>query len=247
MMLTERQFKRRVKALMQKVQENSREGFQHNIDLLYQHNINDYKTLLEAISNIELPDEVRIIACWLVARIGDKDSLPVLLSAARDKSPTVRRQAVQALGELHIIVPEVLQTITRALSSDYDTEVRFASAYALGELAHEESLTPLLNTLNSKIEDPSVRGMAIEALISHKDRSVIPLLIALLTDDAAEVRFWSSFALGQMGAKEALPELERLAKEDHAEVPGWHKVSQEASDAIQIIKQSLEDSDTDTE
>lgn len=235
-MLTNDEYKNRIIALTQNSEQPVHEMFQQDIDLISHHGINDYKTLLDSINRTDLPVELRTAVCWLTARVGDTDSLPVLLLATNDESAAVRRQAIQALGELGISSPSILDTIIRALSSDSDEEVRKASAYALGLLAHHDTLTPLLHASNNTNESPSVRGMAIEALISLREHSVIPLLIDLLSDEAAEVRFWSSFALGQLGAQEALPELERLAKEDEVEVSGWYNVSQEAADAIKIIK-----------
>jgi HEAT repeat protein len=80
--------------------------------------------------------------------------------------------------------------------------------------------------------------MAIEAIAKTGDISAIPRLIEMLSDLSAEVRFWSTFALGSFGAVEAIPELTRLANTDHEVVPGWHSVSQEAADALANISRS---------
>jgi HEAT repeat protein len=243
LMLTKHTFVNRVTSLIQNCQDSVRWKFENDIEILYKNNIDNYEKLLDAIDNILLSTEIRTIACWLVSKVGDEDSVLKLLTASKDNSPAVRRQAIQALGELNFAYSQVLATINQALFDDNDSEVRKSAAYSIGLLAHQDSLSPLLNTLNNKSEDPSVRGMAIEALISFHDRSVISLLISLLSDEEAEVRFWSVFALGQLGAKDALPELKRLSREDHTEVLGWHKVSQEATSAIQIINQALNDAD----
>ncbi|MCU0498527.1 MAG: HEAT repeat domain-containing protein [Anaerolineae bacterium] len=243
-MLTKQEFEHRIKAFLHDAQEilqKSSQDFmyeiiQKDINIIKNENIDSYEELLNTINDAKFSEEIRSIACWLVARVGDVDSLPMLFLACDDASIRVRQAAVQALSTMAVVVERrILDTTTRLLLSDNSHEVRTASAYALSMLAHQDSLDPLLDVLTNTNENSGVRGMAAEALISLKDRSAIPSLIFSLSDESPEVRFWSSFALGQLGAEEALPELERLAKEDHEEVLGWHKVSQEAADAIEII------------
>ncbi len=74
-----------------------------------------------------------------------------------------------------------------------------------------------------------------EALANLRDRRAVRPLIAGLKDASTGVRFWSAFALGQLGDTRALPELKRLEAADKAALPGWWKVSKEASDAIELI------------
>jgi HEAT repeat protein len=56
-----------------------------------------------------------------------------------------------------------------------------------------------------------------------------------LRDETPEVRFWACFALGSMGARPALPELQRLAETDEIVCPGWWRVKDEAVDAVYSI------------
>lgn len=244
-MLTEYEFHSRINFLLQNVQDIIRKQFQNDIDLLNQNQVSNYEQLLGTIVDVSLPIELRTAACWLISKIGDEDSLPKLMLAMGDKSPLVRRQAIQALGELKFASSYIVELMEQALNSDSNVEVRTASAYSLGLLADQESLAQLIRTLIDTNEDPIVRGMAAEALINFRNSSTIPSLIASLSDEASEVCFWAAFALGQLSAKEALPELKRLAETDHTEGSDWYKVSQEATDAIRIINEATSACDFD--
>ena len=62
-----------------------------------------------------------------------------------------------------------------------------------------------------------------------------PVLIGTLQDASSEVRFWSAFALGQLGDARAIPALEQLAMRDKTAVANWGTVREEALDAITQI------------
>lgn len=238
-MITEQEYRSRISSLQHTSNQNASEHvsqrFEEDIQLIYSNNIDTYENLLRAINDPSFSIRIREVACWLAARIGDEDSISALEIASNDQSSIVRRQAIQALGELGFATPQVVLILKRALFKDDDVEVRKMAAYSLGMLASDDGLNSLIDTLGNKSENPGVRGMAAEALISFRNPSTIPLLITCLADEAPEVRFWSAFALGQLGAGEALSELQRLVEEDHDEIPGWHSVSQEAADAIKAI------------
>jgi HEAT repeat protein len=85
-------------------------------------------------------------------------------------------------------------------------------------------------------EDATLRAHSAEALAYLQDSRAIPALLVALRDRAVEVRFWSAFALGELGAWQAVPELEQLARVDHTVLPGWWAVGKEAKNAIEKIK-----------
>jgi len=100
----------------------------------------------------------------------------------------------------------------------------------------------LLAALTDATEEPTVRGQAAEALAWYylmrgRCPAVAPL-VATLDDSSPEVRFWAAYALGIIGARDALPALERLAVTDHA-TPLWSgsvgTVGEEAVSAITAI------------
>jgi len=115
------------------------------------------------------------------------------------------------------------------------------ACYILSWSRDDTLLEPLLAIYEGKRVPFEVRAQAAEGfanLLAHVDRRtkpyhlVLPALLHGLNDPSPEVRFWTCFALGNMRAKQALPQLERVAAEDDAVCPTWWLVKEEAEDAI---------------
>jgi len=109
------------------------------------------------------------------------------------------------------------------------------------ELLVTESFIKVL--LNKK-EDSRVRGQAAEGLGLILDCSdkrkrtykrAVTALLESLKDDDLDVRFWSSYAVGVLKIKEAIPLLKRLI-EDKRVWDNWWTVGEEASDVIQYLE-----------
>lgn len=90
---------------------------------------------------------------------------------------------------------------------------------------------------------PDVRAQACEGLANDhysdartkRFKTVLNWLLPLLKDESVEVRFWASFALGNMRAKAAIPHLQRVVDEDDGFCRGWWFVRDEAADSILSI------------
>jgi len=123
--------------------------------------------------------------------------------------------------------------------TDQDVEVRDAAAYALGFCAEgtqtQQAVKALTSVVAAQNEMPMVRGTAAEALANLAEVQSMPVLIGTLQDTSNEVRFWSAFALGQLGDARAIPALEQLAMTDKTGLAHWGSVRQEALDAINQI------------
>lgn len=173
-----------------------------------------------------------------------------LLKLLEDAQTEVRQDATQQLASLVMSlelseeekVPLVGAIVKRL--RDEEIGVRREAAYALGWLNDEVATDGLLQTVANEKEDVIVRGFAAEALSNlfafgdqrkRNFKRAATALTSLLSDPAPEVRFWASFALGNMRYKGALPQLERLAASDTALCPGWWSVQDEASDALTAI------------
>ena len=143
----------------------------------------------------------------------------------------------------------VTEALVSAMQRDRDIDVRFAAAYALGLLDDERKIEPLIATLDDRNEEPKVRAIAAETLGNSLDLRALEPLIDALSDPAVEVRFWAAFAVGELGAEAALPELRRLAETDEAVLPGWWSVQDEAKASIELIEgePGPEDDDRGTE
>jgi HEAT repeat protein len=149
--------------------------------------------------------------------------------------------AAQALSE--IPGRQVRRGLERLLVSHDSPRVRAQAAWALGfHPQGAEAVDALLRTLADAAEETEIRAHAAEALGHMADRlgdregDVLAALLRSLTDTSAYVRFWSAFALGNLGDERAIPALERLAERDTQSVPGWWSIRKEALDSIEQIR-----------
>jgi HEAT repeat protein len=136
----------------------------------------------------------------------------------------------------------VRQGLERLLATHERPEVRAKAAWALGfHRQGPQAARSLLSTLGDLEEDADVRAHAAEALghladrLGEHERDVLAALLHGLRDSSPEVRFWSAFALGNLGDEAAIPALELLAARDEESVPGWWSIRKEANDSIKQI------------
>jgi hypothetical protein len=143
-----------------------------------------------------------------------------------------RRQIDAAFAEL-----------SRCALCGLTTAVRRDATYTLGHWGEVRACRVLLTLLGRESEDAAVRGLAAEGLASalagpkarrRYGRDGALALGAALAAASPEVRFWSAFAVGQLGLVELRGQLERLAASDHEECPHMWKVSTEAADVLRF-------------
>jgi uncharacterized protein (TIGR02996 family) len=166
----------------------------------------------------QLDSEDRHNAVWALAALGP-DVLPIVFEALQNQeaSASVRGIAVQVLGHHELTnrlgpwTEEVVMHLIRALR-DKDVDMRCYAVAALGALAPKapELVPHLLHAL--KDPEPTVRTGAAFALSQSASLDVASALAPLraaLRDSDAEVRYYSAFALHQLGraAVEAVPDL----------------------------------------
>lgn len=106
-------------------------------------------------------DSVAIAASWGVARMVDRQAIPLLRALSRHGSPEERAIAVLGLSLVHArdAIPEVAQ-IAKAI--DAGNLARAAAAYALGEFGAESEVATLIALAESA--DALPRQMALIAL-----------------------------------------------------------------------------------
>jgi len=232
----ETQFDAALEALVDQVDPAQREQVQRDLESIRQAGGTSSSGLFAILRDVQHPSDLRAAICWVLARRGNHGGrvTAAVLDALGDARTAVRVAAAQALGQLG--ARKALPQLITTLVTDDDSDARKAAAYALGVIGDDGATRALVWTLNNKDEAPAVRGMAAESLANVGAKSAVPTLLAALNDPSAEVRFWSAFALGELGGPESLPGLQRVAARDMADVPGWGTVSQEASEAIERIQ-----------
>jgi HEAT repeat protein len=153
-------------------------------------------------------------------------------------------KALVAAGFTDEIVAELLELVRHG--TDDRAEVG-AWAFAFGEIPQRlriGTLRSLLDVLADSGRPAEVRGGVAEAVAEQLEfseetellrRAAEAVLIGLLDDDSAVVRFWAAFGLGKLKTPAALPALQALTGDD-TPVPRWWTVGEEAADAIEWIE-----------
>lgn len=105
-----------------------------------------------------------------------------------------RRITVEAVGQLKS--GSVLPKLRAILKEDAEETVRAAAARSLGELGDKEGLPLLEEALH---DGRSVKCQAVIAMGQIGHKAAVPALLALLRDQAPEIRYHASTALAEIG------------------------------------------------
>jgi HEAT repeat protein len=213
------------------------------------------------IAQLESEDyEIRASAAWTLGKIKDPRAIEPLIYALQHTSDP-ERATVQALGQMGAPAVEPLMKIL----DHPDPEIRSRAIVALGltndrravspliyRLAYDEdqyevandallmlmhlrkiAVKPLVTALQKG--DDRIRGSADLALSNIRDRKTVEPLIMALNDPVAEVRYGVISALQDIGDVRALPELERIAREDNDKTRWGESLADVAKCAIEAI------------
>lgn len=190
---------------------------------------------------------VAAMAAWALGQLDHRESVPALRRALSHGSAAVRLASADALGEIddpasagdlervvvrdadrrvrHMAI-DALGELERLSSADVlsgvldgdDVELSIAAAEALGQL---DELGTAPAALVRALESPhaTLRRTAIESVVNFdEDASLAPKLLPHITDTDPEVRVMVIEALGEMGARAAIPALKRALGDSNAEV-----------------------------
>jgi HEAT repeat protein len=144
---------------------------------------------------------------WLTVGSAEREAVRPLVEALRSKSGSIRRTAVEALGEKG---RAGLPALSKALQ-DEEAEVRRAAAWSLVRIGRQAApATPALAKA-LRDDDPEVRQRVAVALgyIGPLARTAVPALLDVLANDKAwEPRRNAATALGRIGETgEVVPSL----------------------------------------
>lgn len=198
-------------------------------------------TLLEIAADRGAPSEARSDACWRIStrfgvlQRGDRTTVSILIRLLRDPDVLVAHTAASTLGGLSS--KRALRPLVTAMKDPRSEDLRYGAAMALRDLGDERAIEPLFEVLADTGEAARVRGQAAESLgclCLWRDNFTQRLLPGL-RDAEAEVRFWTAYALSQVGDRRAIPELQRI-QNDAAYLTHWRTVGDEANWAISSIQ-----------
>jgi HEAT repeat protein len=142
-----------------------------------------------------------------------------------DEDVEVRRRALEAISNCgHDLVPDA---ILEAYESG-DTLLRVSAIFAMGRSFDESWHAVVLRELNS--DDPALRYEAARAAGELELGEAVPKLIRLAFDDEREVREVAAWSLGEIGGRDAVRALNKLA--DEVKQDGDEDLYEAVSDAI---------------
>ena len=122
-----------------------------------------------------------------------------------------------------------------AILAEGTVEQRKMAAWALGMgVASGRVRRALESVVAATAEHPDVRAHAAEGLGNLGRKSSVDVLLATLSDPEPAVRFWSAYALGEIGDRRAVKGLRHLLT-DESEVRGLGSVAAEARSAMERI------------
>ncbi len=165
------------------------------------------RELSRALARLHSPDAgERAAAAWWIGVNEVKGAWRPMVKLMRDPNPTVRANAVFALGRLS--VKHMAPAIYDRLDRDRSVEVQGRAAVALGRLHYHRALPLILKMLSSS--DPRLKLSAVEALGWMGDPAGLERLAALAKAKDDQVRIETARALGRLGLRRAVPVLVRL-------------------------------------
>ncbi len=223
-----------IRSTLEKTSRAIRDRIARQIDESRAQGLDAFEALLKAAQTQGEDADLRAVVCWILGQLGKKRAAPALIMALDSSATNVVREAARSLGLIRS--KKALQPLIAVLQRSEDPDRQEAAAYGLGILGDRRALETLTRTLGNPEGCPRVRGCCAEALATLGDPTASFALLATLDDPAVEVRFWSVYALGQLKEQRAIPRLERLARTDPAELPGWGTVSAEAAESLALIR-----------
>lgn len=138
--------------------------------------------------------ELRHRAIATLRKLRNPRGAKMLMPFLSDPDDDTRRMSVEAMGQLKS--KSALPRLRELLQQDSQEQVRAAAARSLGELQDAESLPLLEEALH---DSRSVKCQAVIAMGQIAHKSAVPPLLALLRDQAPEIRYHACHALGEIG------------------------------------------------
>jgi HEAT repeat protein len=206
---------------------------------LERYGIRSYTSLRNKLD--KLPERQLATAIWVLGKVGGRNDVLRLLKIRRAR-PILTGEVLEALSNLG--GKRAFNELVRSLQDKtLSLAFRIEACHGLGHRwSGKVPASIFYPIVSSSDEDPNLRGYAAEAIgirVPRRARSEMRKAVAVLRpcldDHSAEVRFWAVFALAGLDARQALPKLRRLVRQDHENGPfGW-TVSEEAKDAIYYL------------
>jgi HEAT repeat protein len=190
----------------------------------------------ELLNALTGPADAVLTASWVAGELSVDGAVPLLWNVIETR-PEHAIEASKAIVKLRRATSTDAVSFAKLLqSATAHPNVRVAAAHALGQISSDVGVAALVAALGNRAERADIRGHCAEALGNLRARSAFGVLINGLRDDNAEVRFWSAYALGQLGDSRAASALKEVAEHDRGHVEGLGSVREEASEALSMLR-----------
>ncbi len=146
----------------------------------------------------------------------------------------------EAAKELSALATDLASSLMSLLADADGKVTRAAAAYVLGFARFASARDALEDALDNRDEDVNVRGHAAEALAYIHNVESVGVLVRNLEDPDPGVKYWCTFALGQIGSAKALSSLRHVAEHAGEQMFEKYSLRAEALQAIDMINERLE-------
>ncbi|OGO39961.1 MAG: hypothetical protein A2147_04650 [Chloroflexi bacterium RBG_16_57_8] len=185
----------------------------------------------DAIFRLCLKDPDSEIRCQAIEGLWENEETSLISRLldmlSNDSSYQVQAAAANALGRFTLMaekgtlpprhLPHIQGELLHTLNDESRTdEVRRRALEALAPLSVPEVTSAIRDAYEAK--NPRFRVSAICAMGKNCDPAWLPMLIAELSNEDAEMRFEAAAALGELGEEDAVPHLTDLGGDPDAEV-----------------------------
>ncbi|BAY85579.1 peptidase C14 caspase catalytic subunit p20 [Calothrix parasitica NIES-267] len=153
--------------------------------------------ILKTLDNED--EELRQGVAFVLERIADESTLPILIEALQHNNPEIKACAARLLGIIGN--PKVSYTLFPLLQ-DKNPSARVNAARALAKLG-DESVIPLLTKMLAEEKNPSAREIVILGLGETRNPKVIPEIIEILQEKNPSAREIAIRALQNIGGESA--------------------------------------------
>jgi HEAT repeat protein len=150
-----------------------------------------------------------------------QQSVSELVRQLQSKSPSLRIQAAQALGQVDSLPREAKAALIEALK-DRSPKVRGYAAQAIG--VDKEAVPPLIELLKDQDEFVRESGAAALEKIGPDAKAAKPALVLALKDKGLLVRFFAALALVEIDptTAEAINPLEEVLSQKSGRAQWFH-------------------------